>query len=190
MERAVNLSLRYLRSHVPDLPESAEEVAARLREHDVEVIRVAPLAELLKAVVVARVDSVTQHPNADRLRICAVDDGSGTPLQIVTGAANVVAGAFYPLFRSGTVLPNGTKIKRGKLRGEVSEGMLGSADELELGGDHDGLFTLTGDPVPGTPLPDVMPVEGTVFVLPSSADPEAIVRRLTGQPEPDAPAAP
>jgi phenylalanyl-tRNA synthetase beta chain len=189
MERAVNLSLRYLRSHVPDLPESAEEIAARLREHDVEVLRVAPLAELLKAVVVARVDSVTQHPNADRLRICAVDDGSGTPLQIVTGAANVAAGAFYPLFRSGTVLPNGTKIKRGKLRGEVSEGMLGSADELELGGDHDGLFTLTGELVPGTPLPDAMPVEGTVFILPSSADPGAIVRHLTGQPEPDAPPA-
>lgn len=179
----MNLSLRYLRSHVPDLPDNAEDVAGRLRERDIDVVRIAPLAELLKAVVVARVDSVTQHPNADRLRICAVDDGSGTPLQIVTGASNVAAGAFYPLFRSGTVLPNGTKIKRGKLRGEVSEGMLGSADELELGGDHDGLLTLSGELVPGTPIPEVMPVDGTIFVLAGNAEPAAVVRALTGAPD-------
>jgi len=112
----VNLSLLYLRSRVPTLPDSADEVAARLRGLGFDVERTVPLAELLRPVVVAHVESVTQHPNADRLRICSVNDGTEQRLQIVTGAPNVQAGAHYPLVRSGTTLPNGTRIKRGKLR--------------------------------------------------------------------------
>src|SRR5206468_12916396 len=111
--------------------------------------RIVPLGELLQAVVVGRVESVAQHPNADRLKVCAVSDGGEATLQIVTGAANVEAGRLYPLIRGGTTLPNGVKIKKGKLRGEVSEGMLGSADELELGTDHDGLLTLPDGLTPG-----------------------------------------
>jgi phenylalanyl-tRNA synthetase beta chain len=179
MESAVNLSLLYLRSRVPTLPDSAEEVAARLRELGFEVERTVPLAELLRPIVVAHVESVTQHPNADRLKVCSVDDGTEQRLQIVTGAANVQAGAYYPLVRSGTTLPDGTRIKRGKLRGEVSEGMLGSADELELGTDHDGLLTLTGDLVPGTPLPDALPIEGVVFAITGNPEPDEVVDALT-----------
>jgi phenylalanyl-tRNA synthetase beta chain len=179
MESAVNLSLLYLRSRVPSLPEGAEEVAARLRDLGFEVERIVPLAELLRPIVVAHVESVTQHPNADRLKVCSVNDGTEQRLQIVTGAANVQAGAYYPLVRSGVTLPNGTKIKRGKLRGEVSEGMLGSADELELGTDHDGLLTLSGDLVPGTPLPDAIPVEGTVFAIAGNPTPDEVVEALT-----------
>jgi phenylalanyl-tRNA synthetase beta chain len=143
---------------------------------------------------VARVESVAQHPNADRLKVCAVDDGTDTRLQVVTGADNVAAGAFYPLVRSGVTLPNGTKIKRGKLRGEVSEGMLGSADELELGTDHAGLMTLRGDAlVPGTPLPDAVPIDGVVFVLEGNPPLDEIVEKLGGPPataEPSAGALP
>ncbi len=179
MEKAVNLSLLYLRSRVPTLPDDAEEVAARLRALDFTVERTVPLAELLRPIVVGRVESLAQHPNADRLKVCVVDDGGEQRLQIVTGAGNVQAGAYYPLVRSGTTLPNGTRIKRGKLRGEVSEGMLGSADELELGTDHDGLLTLSGEPAPGTPLADVIPVEGTVFVLTGAADADEVVEALT-----------
>lgn len=179
----MNPSLRFLQSHLPELSGTPDELAARLRDGGLDVVRVAPLAELLRPVVVGRVDAVTQHPNADRLKVCAVDDGSGTPLQIVTGADNVRAGAFYPLIRSGTTLPNGTKIKRGKLRGEVSEGMLGSADELELGSDHAGLLTLTGEGLtPGTPLPEVLPVEGTVFVLAGNPDAERVLAALRPEP--------
>lgn len=179
----MNVSLLYLRSRIPTLPESPEAVAELLERAGQKVARIAPLAELLKPIVVARVESVTQHPNADRLKVCAVNDGGEQPLQIVTGADNVRAGAFYPLVRSGTTLPNGTKIKRGKLRGEVSEGMLGSPDELELGRDHDGLMTLSGELTPGTPLTEVVPVEGVVFVLEGGADAETVVRALNGEPE-------
>ena len=175
----MNLSLLYLRSRVPDLPNDPEEVAARLRGLDFTVERIVPLAELLRPIVVGRVESLAQHPNADRLKVCVVDDGGEQRLQIVTGAGNVQAGAYYPLVRSGTTLPNGTRIKRGKLRGEVSEGMLGSADELELGTDHDGLLTLSGEPTPGTPLPDVIPVDGVVFALAGSADADEVVEALS-----------
>ena len=178
MESAVNLSLLYLRSRVPTLPYDPEAAAARLREVGFEVERTVPLAELLRPIVAARVESLSQHPNADRFKVCVVDDGSGQPLQIVTGAANVEAGAYYPLVRAGTTLPNGTRIRRGKLRGEVSEGMLGSADELELGTDHAGLLTLSGEPAPGTPLAEVLPVEGVVFVLPGGADADEVVEAL------------
>ena len=161
----MNISHRALSVLIPGLPTDPEEVVARLRGKGVEVTRVAPLKELLERVVVGRVESVTQHPNADRLKVCVVDDGTEQRLQIVTGASNVTAGASYPLIRSGVTLPNGTKIKRWKLRGEVSEGMLGSPDELELGDGHDGLLTLSGDPAPGTPLTDVLPAEGVVYVI-------------------------
>ena len=174
----MNLSLLYLRSRVPTLPESAEEVAARLRDLGFGVERIVPLAELLRPIVVAHVESVTQHPNADRLKVCSVNDGTEQRLQIVTGAANVRAGAYYPLVRGGTTLPNGTRIKRGKLRGEVSEGMHGSADELELGTDHDGLLTLAGELVPGTPLPEVIPVEGVVFAMAGNPEPDEVVEAL------------
>jgi phenylalanyl-tRNA synthetase beta chain len=174
----LNLSLRFLQQQVPGLPADAASVAARLQAAGYTVARTDALAELLRPVVAGRVEAVTQHPNADRLKVCTVDDGSDTRLQIVTGAANVVAGGYYPVIRGGTTLPNGTRIKRGKLRGEVSEGMLGSADELELGSDHDGLYTLSGQPVPGTPLPEVIPVEGTVFVLEGNPEIEEVLSAL------------
>lgn len=185
----MNVSSTLLRSRVPALSADPQEVADRLSRAGIPVARIVPLAELLRAVVVGRVEQVTQHPNADRLKVCVVDDGTEQRLQIVTGADNVRADAFYPVIRGGTTLPNGVKIKRGKLRGEVSEGMLGSADELELGTDHAGLLTLTGDPlVPGTPLPDAIPVEGWVFVLEGDPGLDEVVVALggTASPAPEA----
>lgn len=188
MEPSVNVSSSLLRARVPDLPADPGAIAERLRGAGFTVARVAPLAELLRPVVVGRVESVTQHPNADRLKVCVVDDGTEQRLRIVTGADNVRAGAFYPLIRGGTTLPNGVKIKRGKLRGEVSEGMLGSPDELELGSDHDGLMTLDGEPAPGTPLPDAIAVMGEVFVLEGSPELDEVIGALGGRvaPKPEA----
>jgi phenylalanyl-tRNA synthetase beta chain len=178
-DRAVNLSLLRLRHLIPSLSGTPEEIAERLRQREISVARIAPLAELLRPIVVGRVESVAQHPNADRLKVCAVSDGEAT-LQVVTGAANVEAGRLYPLIRSGVTLPNGTKIKRGKLRGEVSEGMLGSADELELGTDHAGLLALPDSLTPGTPLPDAIDTPGVVFVIEGAATEEDVVRALGG----------
>lgn len=181
----MNVSQNLLKSRIPDLPADPEQIAEPLRRAGFEV-RIVPLAELLRPVVVAQVESVTQHPNADRLKVCVVNDGTDQSLQIVTGADNVTAGAYYPVIRSGVRLPNGVKIKRGKMRGEVSEGMLGSADELELGTDHAGLMTLHGEPAPGTPLPDVIETPGVVFVIEGSHEIDAIVRALGGDaPEPE-----
>ncbi|HEY0024768.1 MAG TPA: hypothetical protein VGB24_17780 [Longimicrobium sp.] len=177
----MNVSQTLLNSRIPNLPADPEEVAALLRGAGYEVQRVVPLAELLRPVVVAHVESVTQHSSADRLKVCVVNDGTEQRLQIVTGADNVAAGAYYPVIRSGVRLPNGTKITRGKLRGEVSEGMLGSADELELGTDHAGLMTLQGEPVPGTPLPDVIDTPGVVFVIDGNPELDEIVRALGGE---------
>jgi phenylalanyl-tRNA synthetase beta chain len=185
----VNVSHTLLTSRIPGLSADPEAVAGQLRGAGFDVQRIVPLAELLRPVVVAKVESVTQHPNADRLKVCAVNDGTGQTLQIVTGADNVRAGAYYPVIRGGVTLPNGVKIKRGKLRGEVSEGMLGSADELELGTDHAGLMTLSGEPAPGTPLPEVMDIPGVVFVIDGSHEIDDIVRKLGGEAtEPEAPA--
>lgn len=176
----MNVSQNLLRSRIPHLSDDPEQVAGRLRAAGFEVSRIVPLAELLRPVVVARVESVAQHPNADRLKVCVVNDGSEQTLQIVTGASNVEAGAYYPVIRSGVTLPNGVKIKRGKLRGEESQGMLGSADELELGTDHAGLMALSGEPAPGTPLPDVIETPGVVFVIDGNPELEEIVRALGG----------
>lgn len=176
----MNLSLRALRSLVPALSGTPEEIAARLRDGGIPVSRVVPLKELLQPIVVGRVESVAQHPNADRLRVCVVNDGGEAPRQIVTGAPNVEAGACYPVIRAGTTLPNGTRIRKGKLRGEVSEGMLGSAIELELGDDREGLMTLPGSPEPGTPLTEVVEAEGVVFVLEGEPTGEEVVKALGG----------
>ena len=177
----VNVSHNLLKHRVPGLSADPEAVAGQLRAAGFEVSRIAPLAELLRPVVVAKVESVTQHPNADRLKVCVVNDGTEQTLQIVTGADNVAAGAYYPVIRGGVTLPNGVKIKRGKLRGEVSEGMLGSADELELGTDHAGLLTLQGEPAPGTPLPDVIDTPGVVVVIDGNHEIGDIVRKLGGE---------
>ena len=83
-------------------------------------------------VVVGKVLSVEKHPNADSLVICQVEVGGERPLQIVTGATNVVAGALVPVAKDNSLLPGGKKIRKGKLRGEVSEGMLCSLGELGL----------------------------------------------------------
>ncbi|HEY0017058.1 MAG TPA: hypothetical protein VGC13_12095 [Longimicrobium sp.] len=185
----MNVSHTLLKHRVPGLSADPEQVADALRRAGFEVSCIEPLAELLRPIVVARVESVTQHPNADRLKVCVVNDGTEQSLQIVTGASNVVAGAYYPVIRSGVRLPNGTKIKRGKMRGEVSEGMLGSADELELGTDHAGLLTLPGAPAPGTPLPEVIETPGVVFAIDGNPTVDEIVRALGGEaPEPEAPA--
>lgn len=177
----MNVPLTLLRARIPSLPGDPDAVTAELERRGFSVSRVVPLAELLQPIVAARVESVTQHPNADRLKVCAVNDGSGTPLQIVTGASNVEAGGYYPLIRSGVTLPTGVKIKKGKLRGEVSEGMLGSADELGLGSDHAGLLPLSGQPEPGTPLPEVISVDGVVLVVDGAEDMDSLVAALSGE---------
>ncbi len=113
----------------------------------------------LEGVVVGEVVSAEPHPNADRLRVCQVNIGDAEPLSIVCGAPNVAAGQKVPVATVGTTLypfgkgeDEGFKIKKGKIRGEVSLGMICAEDELGLGAGHDGIMVLDEDLVPGTPF--------------------------------------
>jgi phenylalanyl-tRNA synthetase beta chain len=148
----MNISYRWLRDLAPGIEDDADRVAERLAMLGAPVDEVLVLGEGIDGVVIARVDEVRQHPNADRLRLCTVDAGNGTRVQVVCGAPNVEAGRLYPFAPIGASLPGGLQIRKAKLRGEVSEGMLCSSRELGLGRDHEGLMTLHGDWTPGEPF--------------------------------------
>jgi phenylalanyl-tRNA synthetase beta chain len=115
--------------------------------------------------VVARILEAEQHPDADRLRVCRVDVGEDEPVQIVCGAPNARAGLTVALARPGSRLPDGTRLKKAKLRGVVSEGMILGESEIDLGVDHDGIMELDGELVPGTALADVLPISTDVLEL-------------------------
>jgi phenylalanyl-tRNA synthetase beta chain len=112
---------------------------------------------------VARVLEAGKHPNADKLQLCQLDVGEGEPRQIVCGAWNFGAGATVAVALPGAVLPDGTKLTQAKLRGEISNGMILSERELELGVDHSGIMVLPGELEPGTPLADVAPLVDDVL---------------------------
>ncbi len=122
--------------------------------------------------VVGRVLSAEQHPDADRLKVCEVDLGAedGEPATIVCGAPNVAAGQTVAVARPGAVMPDGTKLKQAKLRGVVSEGMILSESELEIGSGAAGILVLDGQMLdaelaPGTPLADVLAISSDVLEL-------------------------
>ena len=114
---------------------------------------------------VGRVLEAGKHPNADRLQLCRVDVGEGEPRQIVCGAWNFGEGATVAVALPGAVLPDGRRLERAKLRGAVSDGMILSERELELGIDHTGILVLTEALEPGTPLADVLPLADVVLEL-------------------------
>src|SRR5665647_330410 len=106
--------------------------------------------------VVGKVLTAEQHPDADRLRVCTVDLGDAEPSTIVCGAPNAAAGLTVAVARPGAVMPDGTKLKKAKLRGIESHGMILAEDELEIGGDHNGIMELSDDLVAGTPLAEAL----------------------------------
>lgn len=120
----------------------------------------------LGAFRVGRVLSAEQHPNADRLRVCAVDLGEGEPAGIVCGAPNVAAGQTVAVALPGALLPGADRpLKVAKLRGVESRGMILSATELQLGEDAAGIMVLPDGIAPGTPLAEVLPLSETVLEL-------------------------
>ncbi|TVP74497.1 MAG: phenylalanine--tRNA ligase subunit beta [Gemmatimonadales bacterium] len=150
----MNVSLRWLRDLAPGLPEDPEEIARRLTARGFPVEGVERLGAELDGLVVARVQEVSEHPDADRLKVCSVDGGEGV-VQVVCGAPNVEAGGWYPFAPVGAVLPGGMEIGEVRLRGQESRGMLCSEVELGLGEDAGGLMALhdpDGSFRPGLPL--------------------------------------
>ena len=114
---------------------------------------------------VGRVVEAGKHPNADRLQLCRVDVGESETRQIVCGAWNFGAGATVAVALPGAVLPDGNRLEQAKLRGEVSDGMILSERELELGSDHSGILVLSDPIEPGTPLADVLPLGEEVLEI-------------------------
>lgn len=153
---------------------TTDELAHRLTMAGLEVEEVEPAAPPFSGVVVARIESVEPHPNADKLRICRVNAGDGGEhLQIVCGAPNAAAGMQVPLARVGAVLPGGMKIGTAKMRGVESSGMLCSARELGLSQDHAGLMALGDSLEPGQDLRQALSLDDAVFMLkltPNRAD--------------------
>ena len=165
------LSENWLREWVnPDL--DTEALAHRLTMAGLEVDSITPLAEGLSGVVVAEITAAEQHPDADKLRVCAVNTGAET-VQIVCGAPNAAAGLKAPLAQPGGRLPGGIKIKKAKLRGVESQGMLCSGAELGLSDDHDGLLSLAADAPVGTPIEDYLDLDDRLIEIgltPNRAD--------------------
>ena len=165
------LSENWLREWVnPEL--DAEALAHTLTMAGLEVDAVTPLVEGLNGVVVAEIVATEPHPNADKLRVCSVNTGSET-VQIVCGAPNAAAGLKTPLARPGAKLPGGIKIKKAKLRGVESQGMLCSGAELNLSEDHDGLLALAADAPVGAPIDDYLDLNDRLIeigVTPNRAD--------------------
>lgn len=180
----------WLRAFVnPDL--NTEQLAHELTMAGLEVEETTTVAPPFSGIVVARILEAEPHPNADKLRVCKVDDGSGTPLQIVCGAPNAAAGIKVPLARVGAELPGGMKIGVAKMRGVESSGMLCSARELGLSQDHAGLLVLDDAASVGQSLRDALDLDDTLFTLkltPNRADCLSIwgvareVAALTGAP--------
>ncbi len=119
----------------------------------------------LENFVVGRVLSAEQHPDADRLTVCMVALGEGDTAQIVCGAPNVADGQTVAIARPGAVMPGGVKLKKAKLRGVESDGMILAEDEVGIGTLHDGIMVLSDDLLPGTPLEDVLPLSSDVLEL-------------------------
>jgi len=159
----MNVSLAWLSEYV-DLPSEVSALCELLTFAGVEVERVETRGAAFAQVVVAQILASDKHPNADRLSVCSVDDGSGTPRQIVCGAKNYKVGDKVPLALPGAVLPGDFKIKAGKLRGVESNGMLCSAKELNLAEDADGLLILPSDSRVGAPIGELFPPD-TVLEL-------------------------
>ena len=150
----MKVSLNWLKELV-ELPASVPALVDLLTLAGVEVEGIASTGVSIPKIVVAQILESERHPNADRLSVCKVDDGSGTPRQIVCGAKNYKVGDKVPLALPGAEMPAGFKIKVGKLRGVESEGMMCSAEELGLPKGEDGLLILPTEAIVGTPLSDV-----------------------------------
>ncbi len=118
-----------------------------------------------EAFVVGRVLEAERHPNADRLTVCVVDDGSNAPRTIVCGAPNVAGGQTVAVARPGAVMPDGSRLGEATLRGVRSSGMILAEDEVGIGEDHTGIMVLDGGARPGEPLADHLPIADDVIEI-------------------------
>lgn len=166
----MKISYNWLKQYL-DFDLTAEQTADKLTLLGLEVEETEKTGMDFEKFVVGEVLNVKEHPNADRLKLCLVNQGD-KEVQIVCGADNVAGGQKVPVAKAGATLPaplpdgSSLTIKKMKLRGEVSEGMICAEDELGLGDDHSGIMVLDNSLEPGTPLNNVLGSEiDTVFEI-------------------------
>ncbi|MDD2769997.1 MAG: phenylalanine--tRNA ligase subunit beta, partial [Methylococcus sp.] len=168
----MRLSEAWLRQYVNPAVDT-DGLVHQLTMAGLEVDSAEPAAADFSGVVVARIVETAPHPEADRLQICRVDAGRGEPLQIVCGAANARPGLLVPLATEGAVLPGPLKIKRSRLRGVESFGMLCSAKELGIEENASGLLELPADAPVGTDIRDYLQLDDRILevdLTPNRAD--------------------
>lgn len=168
----MNASYRWL-SDFTAFDMSPRELRDMLTARVATVDEVVPLRQDLAGIIVGQVASARPHPDSDHLWLTRVDAGGAELVDVVCGAPNVQEGVKYAYAPVGTVLPGGLKLERRKIRGHVSNGMLCSARELELGADHAGILALDTDAAPGAPFLSAFPAGDTrlvIDVLPNRPD--------------------
>ena len=179
-KRIMKISYNWLKQFI-NTDWDAEKTGELLTDLGLEVEGVEPYQSIkggLEGIVVGEVLTCIQHPNADRLKVTTVNVGEGTPLQIVCGAPNVAAGQKVPVATIGTTLYTAEgeawKIKKGKIRGEESFGMICAEDELGLGNSHDGILILDENLKVGTKVINIFDVENDhvfeIGLTPNRAD--------------------
>ena len=163
----MKLSLNWLQDYINIDDISIKDYCDRMTNTGSKVEGYECRGDNINNVVVGKITTLQKHPNADKLTICSVDVGTEAPVQIITGAGNVFAGAYVPVALNGAKLPTGQTIKAGKLRGELSFGMLCSISELGLDthdmpfADEDGILILDDSHAPGTDIRDALMLRGT-----------------------------
>ncbi|GAB3449278.1 phenylalanine--tRNA ligase subunit beta [Insolitispirillum peregrinum] len=167
----MKFTLSWLKDHL-DTIASVAEIGKTLTMIGLEIEEIIDPSSKLDGFVVGHVLTADKHPDADKLKLCTVDNGQGT-LQIVCGAPNARAGLKVALATPGCVIPvSGDKLKKGKIRGVESQGMMCSTRELCLGEDHDGIIELPEDTPVGVPLASVLNIDPVfdISVTPNRAD--------------------
>jgi phenylalanyl-tRNA synthetase beta chain len=160
----MKILLSWLREYI-DIQETPESIADALLMAGIEVEAIHQPGRQIRQVVAGRILQAASHPNADKLTVCEVDVGKPEPLTIVCGAPNARTAGIVPVALIGAQLPSGMEIRRAKIRGVESFGMMCSAQELGLSDDHSGLYPLPEDTKPGSDVVPILNLDDVVFEI-------------------------
>ncbi len=167
------ISLKWLKEYIDLDGISTEDIVDKLTTSGSEVDEVIDKTSDFNNIVVGEIQSVEKHQNADKLSVCKVFDGSEV-FNVVCGAPNVAVGQKIPFAKVGAIIPNGKfEIKKAKIRGEKSFGMICAEDELGLGDDHSGILVLDENSIIGDPLSKALKLDDIILdiaITPNRAD--------------------
>ena len=158
----MQVSTKWLKDYI-DIDLTADELAEKFTLAGIPVENVIHAGEGLEKVVTGRIEELKAHPDSDHLLICQMNIGEENLVQIITGASNVEEGQIVPVALVGANLPCGKKISKGKMRGVASNGMLCSADELNIEGDSSGIYILPEDTPVGVPAAEVLGLDDDIL---------------------------